>query len=477
MVLFIFLTVNSQDLQFGIDDTDNDFSVDDVVNDLNFELSSNKTESLHEKEDNGMDIYQFFDLAKRLEAERLQKMSQTQGEISPLNSSDLSFKFLSSSNNRDKKMDCNVSVDLSLDKAYVNQWVEAQRQHGLDEAIAKRSNGKCANDHIQLAQKHRSNDRISTDENTMKSGHVRNVEKPQANRFIETLKQQAIDGDEHIEFDKYCEIDRIVSNKENEIHSYDRRQSKHIKRFTQKPLSNHAEDGDNIETRVEFDISRRIDGIVGNEENEVRSNDRRQSKDIKSTQKPLSNHAEDDENIETHIGFDKSCKTDRVVSNKENEIRSNDRRQSKNMKSVQKSLSNHADDDENIEYHDEYSDEEWKIERWIRLQEEERQGLKTSKKNHFNENGVDTGRLTAPPNEVRRRRRPASKKMEIDEMINELRFQQVELVKAQIKVQEELLKNAKIENAERNERLLLAKAERRCAELELECQRKRQKTD
>lgn len=59
-----------------------------------------------------------------------------------------------------------------------------------------------------------------------------------------------------------------------------------------------------------------------------------------------------------------------------------------------------------------------------------------------------------------------------DEIVNELRRKQIELVDAQIRVQNRLWENAEIEALEARERFMKAKAERLYAELKLERDRR-----
>lgn len=81
-------------------------------------------------------------------------------------------------------------------------------------------------------------------------------------------------------------------------------------------------------------------------------------------------------------------------------------------------------------------DEEWGIDRWLRLQNEEEQSAR--------------GRLTAPSAELTKRTTLKSSENKVDE----LRARQVQLVDQQINLQKA------------KERLMLTKAQRVCAELE-----------
>jgi hypothetical protein len=112
----------------------------------------------------------------------------------------------------------------------------------------------------------------------------------------------------------------------------------------------------------------------------------------------------------------------------------------------------------------EIEDEEWPIDRWLRLQAEEEAGT--------------SGRLTAPRNEVRKRqpkKKPANKN---DLQVNELRLKQKALVDEQLalqKIQKEIAElelNDKKEispivKEEALERLRLLKIKREIAEIEL----------
>lgn len=78
-------------------------------------------------------------------------------------------------------------------------------------------------------------------------------------------------------------------------------------------------------------------------------------------------------------------------------------------------------------------------------------------------------RLTAPPGEVRHRpkqpkRTPPSKQIDV---AAQLRTKQLQLVDVQVKVQKLLLENATIAKKEALERLAMATALRKCAELDL----------
>lgn len=96
-------------------------------------------------------------------------------------------------------------------------------------------------------------------------------------------------------------------------------------------------------------------------------------------------------------------------------------------------------------------DEEFHVERMLRLREEER--------------ATTNKRLLAPPDEVRKRQ-IKSKKTD-DNLINELRLKQIEMVDLQISVQQTLLENARILQDEAIERLELTKIQRRIAESQM----------
>lgn len=100
-------------------------------------------------------------------------------------------------------------------------------------------------------------------------------------------------------------------------------------------------------------------------------------------------------------------------------------------------------------------DDETAIDRWVRLQ---------------NEDANLNRRLTAPPNEVRKRSkkqiRPQPKRSTLDNVVDQLRQKQIELVDQQILVQKVMLENALIAKKEAEERLMMVKAQRVCAELD-----------
>lgn len=106
------------------------------------------------------------------------------------------------------------------------------------------------------------------------------------------------------------------------------------------------------------------------------------------------------------------------------------------------------------EIDDEIEDEEWAIEKWLRLQNEEEEQKETSRR-----------RLTAPPTEIRKRASKTPVKSIVSK-VDELQARQIELVHQQINLQKILVENALIAQEEAKERLLLAKAQRASAELE-----------
>lgn len=113
------------------------------------------------------------------------------------------------------------------------------------------------------------------------------------------------------------------------------------------------------------------------------------------------------------------------------------------------------------------SDYEFPLDRALRLQREEDTRL--------------AGRLTSPPDEVRRRPRTKVSKAKgsvsnqartsetstVDSLLNDLRRKQLDLLNEQINVQKVLCQNALIAQDEAQERVLLIKAQTACAELEL----------
>lgn len=110
-------------------------------------------------------------------------------------------------------------------------------------------------------------------------------------------------------------------------------------------------------------------------------------------------------------------------------------------------------------------DDEWPIERFLRLQDDEPSGTR--------------GRLTAPAGETRKRKR--AKKTTPDEtnaMVDELRSKQLALVNEQLELhkilQETALinrENASIAKEEAMERLAMVKVQRQIAEIELQAKR------
>lgn len=105
------------------------------------------------------------------------------------------------------------------------------------------------------------------------------------------------------------------------------------------------------------------------------------------------------------------------------------------------------------------SDEGFPIDRWLQHQEEEDR-----------RNAGTSGRLTAPPSETRRRRRSGSRQQPApneNNLTDQLRAKQLQLVDEQIHLQQILQENARIQQEEHTERMELAKIQRRIAELEL----------
>lgn len=102
--------------------------------------------------------------------------------------------------------------------------------------------------------------------------------------------------------------------------------------------------------------------------------------------------------------------------------------------------------------------DETSVDRILRLREEEDRNA------HLN------SRLTAPPNEVRKRRKqPATSTVTQTSSVNlvdRLRQRQLDLVEGQIRLNQIQTDNALIAQEEARERLMMAKANRICAELE-----------
>lgn len=94
-------------------------------------------------------------------------------------------------------------------------------------------------------------------------------------------------------------------------------------------------------------------------------------------------------------------------------------------------------------------DQEWPIDRWVRLQAEEEAGTRD--------------RLTAPQNEIRKRK-PKPKAIRKNETVDQLRAMQIDLVAEQTHLQKILQTNALIAQEEAQERLELKKIERQNAE-------------
>lgn len=106
-----------------------------------------------------------------------------------------------------------------------------------------------------------------------------------------------------------------------------------------------------------------------------------------------------------------------------------------------------------MDYNFDEEDEEWPIERHIRLQEEEEAATR--------------GRLTAPPHEIQQRRPKKKQMTKNDLQIDELRAKQIVLVDEQIYLHKIQQENATATQEKIQEELALIKTQRGIAELEL----------
>lgn len=103
-------------------------------------------------------------------------------------------------------------------------------------------------------------------------------------------------------------------------------------------------------------------------------------------------------------------------------------------------------------------DDTW-IDRLVRIDREEA----------LNTNGSSSRRLVAPSHEINKRQpRKAKANRNDDEMVNQLRAKQLELVNIQINVQKTMHESAKIAQKEAIERLQLARIQRTIAENDLQ---------
>lgn len=98
-------------------------------------------------------------------------------------------------------------------------------------------------------------------------------------------------------------------------------------------------------------------------------------------------------------------------------------------------------------------EEEWPVERWLRLQAEEE--------------AETNGRLTAPAKEIRKRAPKRKANNTNDVLINELRAKQIALVDEQIQLHKMQQENAAIAKEEATERMELLKTQRKIAEIDL----------
>lgn len=122
-------------------------------------------------------------------------------------------------------------------------------------------------------------------------------------------------------------------------------------------------------------------------------------------------------------------------------------------------------------------DQEWPVERWLRLQDEEDQAnrrgnsKRTTTRTNVqerlrNETAANlSGRITCPPDEVRKRVQQS--KPNNDDLVNELRCKQIELINEQIEVQKVLRETSLIQQEEAKERRMLVQAQTAYAELDL----------
>lgn len=105
-------------------------------------------------------------------------------------------------------------------------------------------------------------------------------------------------------------------------------------------------------------------------------------------------------------------------------------------------------------------DDEFPLDRQLRLMREEEE--------EEEQRAYSSGRLTAPPNEVRRRAKRMPTHQTTQDVAAELREKQMELVNEQLKLQKLLIQNAEIAQKEAKERLKMVAAQRQCAEIELQ---------
>lgn len=103
------------------------------------------------------------------------------------------------------------------------------------------------------------------------------------------------------------------------------------------------------------------------------------------------------------------------------------------------------------------SDEEWSVDRYLRLQYERDM-----------EDAGPSGRLTAPPAEVRRRKTAQkATSAESNAVLDELRTKQIALVNEQLQLQIILKETALIAKEEAKERMAMVKIQRQIAEIDL----------
>lgn len=108
------------------------------------------------------------------------------------------------------------------------------------------------------------------------------------------------------------------------------------------------------------------------------------------------------------------------------------------------------------------SDEEWPIDRYLRLQYEQDM-----------EDAGPSGRLTAPPTEVRRRKTAQkATPVESNAVLDELRTKQLTLVNEQLQLQKILKETALIAKEEAKERMAMVKIQRQIAEIDLKEKKK-----
>lgn len=131
--------------------------------------------------------------------------------------------------------------------------------------------------------------------------------------------------------------------------------------------------------------------------------------------------------------------------------------------SVHSNVDTHAnvDWDEYMNDSEHPEDEEWEIERRMRLLQEEEDEEERQRRS-----GI---RLTAPPSEVRRRSKQPKHTQQSNrvDITAQLRAKQMELVDVQVNVQKLLFENATIAQKEATERLAMTVALRKCAEIDL----------